>query len=336
MKGVRCRRIRRPERAGGGPGRVSGGPRALPLRVCLSVLACFLAVYPVAAPGADGHPAMTDALGDTLPAGPYPRRIISLSPSLTEALFAVGVDSARIVGVTRYCDFPPEARLRPDMGGIIDPSLEAIVARQPDLVLVARGNPLEVQRRIRGLGFPVFAFDDRTGLRGVREILGQMVELTGPDDPARARAALERFDRVFGEFAAWSEGLPRDARPTVYYADPAYPAFTAGAGTHIDDLIRLAGGANLAGKSEGWPQYSAEELVLRQPRFLLLAAPAGTDRRAARRRLEETPGWSNLGALREDRICWIGAETLMRPGPRLLDALEELAGCLHPERKRTR
>lgn len=278
-----------------------------------------------------GHPAMVDALGDTLPAGPFPRRIVSLSPNVTEILFALGVDSARIVGVTRFCDVPEEAKARPRVGGIVDPSLEEIVARKPDLVLAVRGNPVEVLHRIRVLGIPLFAFDDRTGLDGVMKILDDTADLIGPDDAVRADSLRRRFHDEMRLYKAWADSLSPHRRPVVYYADPEFPAWTAGPGSHVDDLIALAGGRNLVTGPSGWPQFSAEELLVRQPEVLLLAEPAGADREALRSRLLGLPGWSGLVALREGRICWIDAGMLLRPGPRLLRALEELAACLHPE-----
>jgi iron complex transport system substrate-binding protein len=273
-----------------------------------------------------------DALGDTLPAGSYPRRIVSLSPSVTEILFAAGVDSARIVGVTRFCDFPEAARRRPSIGGIVDPSLEEILARKPDIVLAVRGNPVEVLERIRSLGIPVFAFEDRTNLRGVLAILSGVIELAGPDDATRADSLRRGFAEELELYKFWVEGTSLNDRPRVYYADPQFPGWTAGPGSHVDDLIALAGGRNVVQGPPGWPQFAAEELLARQPEVLLLAHPVGTDREELRASLASLPGWSGLTALRENRICWIDAGTLLRPGPRLLRALEELAACLHPER----
>jgi iron complex transport system substrate-binding protein len=280
---------------------------------------------------ASGHPAMVDALGDTLAAGPYPARIVSLSPNLTEILFALGVDSSRIAGVTRYCDYPPEARERPVVGGIVDPSLERIQALHPDLVLAARGNPVEVLQRIRGLGIPVFAVEDRIGLAGIGRILGQVFALVGPDERNRGRELLGRFRRELDAYRAWSDSL--ETRPRVYYADPEHLAWTAGPGSHVDDLIRLAGGSNVVREGGAWPQYSAERLVLADPDWVVLALPEGAGREAVLADVRRAPGWNELRAIRQGRICWIDAGVLLRPGPRVLGALETLAACLHPGRR---
>jgi iron complex transport system substrate-binding protein len=273
---------------------------------------------------------MVDALGDTLPSGPFPRRIVSLSPNLTEILFAVGVDSSRIVGVTRFCDFPEAARRLPRVGGIVDPSLEELLARRPDLVLAVRGNPVEVLHRIRELGMPVFAFEDRTGLEGVERVVSDLISLVGPDDRERADEVTERFARTLESYRAWSAAIEADHRPAVYYADSEFPSWTAGPGSHVDDLIALAGGRNVVHGPSGWPQFSTEELLRLQPQVLLLAQPAGTSREELRTRLAAIPGWSALEAFRHDRICWIDSATMLRPGPRLLDALARVAECLHP------
>jgi iron complex transport system substrate-binding protein len=106
---------------------------------------------------------------------------------------------------------------------------------------------------------------------------------------------------------------------------------TCGPGSHVDDLIRLAGGSNIVREGGAWPQFSAERLLAAQPDWLLLALPEGRDRKEAAKKLRGLPGWSGLTALKEGKICWIASGVLQRPGPRSLIALEELAACLHPE-----
>ena len=281
---------------------------------------------------AGSRQAIVDVLGDTLSAGPCPRRIVSLSPSVTEILFVLGVDSSRIVGVTRFCDYPPAAQRRPVVGGIVDPSPEVILVQRPDLVLAVRGNPRPLLGQLGRLGLPVFAFDDRTGLRGVGEMMETVAAVSCPDDPARADSVVAWFRGALAAYESWASAIPPAERPTVYYADPEFPTWTAGAGSHIDDLMRMAGGVNLAGALPGWPQMSLERIILDQPRFLLLALPGDQDPARAYKELMAKPGWSGLAALRERRICWIPAARLQRPGPRLVGVLGELAACLHPDR----
>jgi iron complex transport system substrate-binding protein len=259
---------------------------------------------------------------------------VSLSPNVTEVLFALGVDSSRIAGVTRFCDYPPAARRRPQVGGIIDPSPEVIVAARPDLVLAVRGNPRPVLRQLEHAGLPVLALEDRTSLRGVAAMMKEIARAACPEVPARSDSMVAWYEDVLTAYESWSAAVPQADRPTVYYADPQYPTWTAGKGSHIDDLVRLAGGVNVAGSLPGWPQMSMEQLVLVQPRYLLLAVPENTDVGSLCEDLATRPGWSALAALQERRICWIAAARLQRPGPRIAEVLEELAGCLHSERDR--
>ena len=244
------------------------------------------------------------------------------------------MDSQLIAGVTRYCDYPPAAQSRPVIGGIIDPSLEAIQMRRPDLVLAARGNPTQVIQSIRALGIPLFAVDDRTGLAGIARIIRQIAVLAGPDDTLRGDSVVRHVEWSLAAYGAWSDSIPPDARRTVYYADPEHPEWTAGPGSHVDDLIRLSGGANVITEGGAWPQISAERLALLHPDCLLLALPEGGDRAAILARMRGRPGWAEMPALREARICWIDAGRLLRPGPRLFAGLEELAACLYPNRHR--
>lgn len=313
--------------------------------LCASLLAClglFLGLPRVFAAGAAvevgrvGHGPLVDALGDTLPAGPYPQRIISLSPSVTEILFALGIDPERIVGVTRYCDNPPEARNRPEIGGIVDPSLERIQMSRPDLVLAVRGNPREVQERIRALEIPLFAVDDRTGLEGVVEIIGQLIALTGPPNALPGRDLLPRLSEGLTSYRAWSDTLPEAQRPTVYYIDPENRDWTAGPGSHIDDLIRLAGGRNIVREGGAWPQYSVERLLLEQPDWLLVALPDGVSRSAVKEHLKQLPGWNRLRALQADHLCIVDAGPLLRPGPRLFPILDIVAACVQAGAERPR
>lgn len=281
-----------------------------------------------------GHAAIVDALGDTLAAANYPERIVSLSPSLTESLFALGVARGRIVGVTRYCDFPEQAKNCPQVGGIVDPSLEAIQRSRPDLVLVTRGNPLETIDRLRALGLNVFALDDRTDLEGVRRMVSTLAAVVGPNDPERANELIQRFWNELRASRAWSDSLPEATRPSVLFVDPENLGWSAGPGSHVHDLIQLAGGTNVVTGADPWPRYSSEAVLTANPELLLFALPEGMSEADALARFSSEPGMGNLRAVREPRVCYIPSGTLMRPGPRSLDALEKLATCTQPDRPR--
>lgn len=271
-----------------------------------------------------------DAFGYAYPQSKHPERIVSLSPNITEMLFSIDPDATRLVGVTRYCDYPERAQSIPKVGGIVDPSIEAILALRPDLVLATRGNPVGIMDRLRSLGIPVFAFESQAGLDQIPETMAVLAALLG-DESSRVKAdslaaALACFRRI-------AEGIPAGARPSVYYYDPASPDWTAGPGTHISEIIRVAGGVNAADDSpNAWPRYSIEALISHPPDWLLVAAPAAGNIEEIVASLRSKPGWRSLPAVREGRFCIVPADPLLRPGPRTIGAIRLLGACLHPTR----
>lgn len=281
--------------------------------------------------------ACRDALGFDLPPGPPPERIISLSPNLTEILFAIGVDRSRVVGVTRFCDYPPEVERVDRIGGIVDPSVERIVSLRPDLVLATRGNPSAVLERLRATGLQVFAFESQGGLDLLLETMQTMVRIIGPDSPSRADSVLGALRSRLDCLRAIVGTIPDSRRPTVYYYDPVSPDWTAGPGTHVSEAIALAGGQNIAADAAvAWPRYAVETLLMRQPDVIVLAAaktPDGDGIADVLADLRDRPGWRGLRAVRDSSICVVPADWLMRPGPRILEAVEMLGRCLHPERR---
>lgn len=310
-------------------------PRLAPLLLAL-LPALLLALDAGTAGVAGADPDPRDALGHPLPESGRPERIVSLSPNLTEILFAVGVDRERVAGITRFCDFPPEVSGIARVGGIVDPSVEGILALRPDLVLATRGNPVATLDRLRALGVPVVAFDSEGGLRRIERTIREVAELARPDDPARAESLLARFDAALSCLERWSRSVPPEERPSVFYYDPVSPDWTAGPGTHVDEAIGLAGGSNAAADAPiAWPRYSVEKLLADPPDLLLIAArpeegvlPRPGDLLAPLRR---RPGWRALPAVRDGAVCAVAADPLLRPGPRILEAVAELRRCLHPE-----
>jgi iron complex transport system substrate-binding protein len=305
----------------------------------VALLAAAAAAAAAAGTGGAGatRPAIRDAFGRDWVADEPPHRVVSLSPNLTEMLFALGVDPKRIVGVTRYCDFPPEARRLARVGGIVDPSAEAILRVDPDVVLATRGNPRLVLDRIEAAGIRVFTFESQDGLEQIERTMVDLVAMLVPDSPARADSTIQAFHDHAGCLRDRAAAIPLDGRPSVYYYDPVSPDWTAGPGTHVSDAIAWAGGRNLADDAPvAWPRYSLEVLLARQPDWILLAAPADTTASAPRNEaalvseLAGRPGWRGLTALREGRVCVVAADALMRPGPRVLDAIDGIARCLLP------
>lgn len=308
------------------------------MRICLLGMVTLLLVLPAAAERdtqALQNEIHRDALGFALPPGPRPERIISLSPNLTEILFATGVDRHRIIGVTRFCDYPPEVEGIEKIGGIVDPSVEKIVSLRPDLVLATRGNPSVVLERLRATGVQVFAFESQGGLDLLLETMQTMIRIVGPDSPSDADSVFGALRSRLDCLRAIAGTIPDSSRPTVYYYDPVSPDWTAGPGTHISEAIALAGGRNLAADAPvAWPRYALESLLLRQPDVILVATagPAAEGTPEVLSDLHDRPGWRGLRAVQDSSVCVVPADWLMRPGPRVLGAIELLGRCLHPER----
>jgi iron complex transport system substrate-binding protein len=251
------------------------------------------------------------------------RRVVSLIPSATEVLVAVGAGD-RLVGRTDF-DHGPAVDALPSVGGGMNPSIEAIVALRPDLVLgwETRGDQ-STRRRLEELGVPVFAVEaDDTS--DVFRTVGSLGRLTGRVRAADSLAAGLR--RELAEVAASVAGRPQ---PTVFFLVWNDPPMTAGPQTFISQVLGVAGGRNVFADVAGeWPNVALEEIVRRQPDVLVL--PQGEKGGAHDvDQLRRAPGWRELRAMREGRVVTIDAEMMNRPGPRLGEAARALRDALHP------
>lgn len=256
------------------------------------------------------------------------QRIVSLAPSNTEILFAIGAGK-QVVGRDEFSDYPTQANdLNTVGGGFGDYNFEVIVEMQPDLVLAAEINTPEQVKALEDLGLTVFFLPNPTTLEEMYENLLTVAMLSGHE--AETEDLVESLrDRV-----AKVEDAIRSAddRPSVFYeldaTDPSAP-WTAGAGTFINTLILMAGGENIASDLEGqYLQISVEELLLRDPQVILLGDAAyGVSPDS----VETRTGWENIDALVNERIYSFDDNLVSRPGPRLVDGLEQLAMLIHPE-----
>lgn len=306
---------------------------------CVAVLVALAVAGGAAASIGQDEPRhiFKDVLGQSLSWETPPQRIVSLSPNLTEILFAIGGDSTCVVGVTRFCDHPAAAARIARVGGIVDPNLEAIVALHPDLVLATRGNPLEFIESLRRLRIPVYALEDRGGLTQIFRIVREIGEVTGrwARGDSLARSMEARVDAVRRRTAR----LSADARPRIYFGELEGALWTAGPGTYIDDLITAAGGRNVASiASSAWSALALEAIVMRDPQ-VYLGTFTGADtpeRRSdaearATHLLRTREGWSGTQLGVRPRVFLVHEDRLQRPGPRVIDVLEAFASFLHPE-----
>ena len=269
-----------------------------------------------------------DGLGRELILDEPAQRVVSLAPSNTEILFAVGAGD-QVIGRDEFSDYPDQANTLPSVGGGFgDYNLEAIVDLEPDLVLAAEINTPEQVKAMEDLGLTVFLLPNPISLEEMYGNLLTVAKLTGHESETEELVE-ELRDRV-SQVEMGIESA--EDQPTAFYeldaTDPSAP-WTAGSGTFIDTLITMAGGVNIASDMEGqYLQISVEELLVRDPQVILLGDSAyGVTAES----LSERPGWNNISALLNGRIYAFDDNLVSRPGPRLVDGLEELARLLHPK-----
>ena len=262
---------------------------------------------------AGGSPvSAVDDAGRTVRLDRPARRIVSLLPAGSETLMAMGAGDL-LVGRTRYDTDPAVAHL-PSVGGGLDPSLEALVALDPDLVIAwePAGGRSAIRARLEEMGIAVFSIQtrDTADIFSNVESLGR---LTG-----RAGAAARLASRMRAELDSVRHAVPPGPRPTVLFVVAVDPPMVAGLDNFIAELIGVAGGEplDIAGPARGLsPQVSLEELIRRQPDVVIL--PVGDDPSMTAERLSSEPGWSALRAVREGRVVEVPADLVNRPGPRI-------------------
>jgi iron complex transport system substrate-binding protein len=293
------------------------------------LIALLTACAPQAAPTADSIPeamTYTDSLGREITLEAAPQRIVSLAPSNTEILFAVGAGS-QVVGRDEFSDYPPEAASIETIGGSFgEYNVEAIVALKPDLVLAAEINPPELVQQLEELGLTVYYLGNPATLEEMYSNLETVASLTGHD-------ATGLVDSLKARVAAVDEKIaPLSSRIPVFYeidaTDPSKP-WTYGPGTFGDLLIARAGGYNIGGiASDPYPQLSIEQVVASNPAVIILGDSMwGVTAEA----VTERPGWETIPAVQSGQIFPFDDNLVSRPGPRLVDGLEQLAKLLRPD-----
>ncbi|MBO0863065.1 MAG: cobalamin-binding protein [Chloracidobacterium sp.] len=274
--------------------------------------------------GASGdRRSFTDGLGRAVSIASNPQRIVSLAPNLTEILFALGLEN-RVAGVTNYCDFPEAAKAKEKVGDTLRPNLEKIISLKPDLVVISTASQLEnLTRRLDQLAIPVYVTNPRS-VREVAASIRSLGEVTGTSERASVLAG-EMESRI----AAVERRVNELPKPRVLYVLQIGPLITAGRNTFINDLINIAGGKSISGEETAdYPQFSRETVVARAPEVIVAPSNHGVElvkESDLRRDFSTTP------AIRSNRIVWVTPDLVDRPGPRIVDGLEQLAKGLHPQ-----
>jgi len=257
-----------------------------------------------------------------------PHRIVSMAPSVTEMLFAIGLED-EIVGVTDYCNYPPAALKKPKIGGYYNPNLEAILSLNPDLVVAtADGYNRGVVDKLSSLGISCYVINPQT-VDGILDTLIELGQVTGK--VKKARETVERLRERVEAIRSRVREIPPDRRVKVFYCIGPTELWTAGSGTYIDDLIEKAGGVNIAhGSKQHWFQFSGEELIRDNPDVIIVAGMISNDKAV------DLPLWSkyrSVKAVKERRIYPFDPDMLNRPGPRSVDVLEMMFRWFYPSER---
>jgi iron complex transport system substrate-binding protein len=252
----------------------------------------------------------------------YPRKVVSLAPSVTETLFALGFGNV-LIGVTTHCDYPEEARKIPKIGGFTSPSLEVIVAKQPELVIGVSSatDPMKARELERlGLKVTLISLGSVGDILNSIKSLGQLLGNPG--------AGEQLAQRITQQFESVKRRVAPAPRRSTLLAVGSRPLVAVGGRNFIDELITAAGGDNIAGSAaQPWLNLPDEYIVAKAPQ-VIIEAGMGSDRSASAKRWADL---KSIPAVKERRVYSYPSDKILRPGPRIGEGLEEIARLVHPE-----
>jgi len=295
------------------------------LGICIVLLSLFVSIFagcqPQFQPGT-----YTDDMGRAVAIDQIPQRLVSFGPSITEILFALGLEE-KVVGVSSYCDYPEAAELKPKVGDAFNPSLERIVELEPDLVLTLKQEQLNTELDALGIKFMVLDPEDIDGILGDIELVGK---ITGTEK--RAEELIKDMQDSISQVIVLMEDAPKVRVFFIVDATDLTLPWTAGTGSFIDALITMAGGENVAAKAPGaWVQFSLEQIVSSDPEVIIIQTMTGGIPTVSKEELEEHPVWGEMTAVKQDKIYLINGDLVSRPGHRIVQGLEEMAEIIYPE-----
>ena len=267
---------------------------------------------------------VTDQLGRQVILSDDPQRVVSLAPSITEIIFALGQEH-RLKGATRFSDFPPEAISLPKVGSYVQLDLEKIVALKPDVCIAIKdGNPRQTVVRLESLGVPVYVVDPRN-LEAVTETIIEIGDLLNATENAKDLVSNMRL-RI-NKVRSAVEKI--SYRPDVFFQIGISPIVSVGTNTFIHELIVLAGGNNLAEGPIPYPRFSREQVLFLAPEVFIITSMSRGE--VFERVKIEWSRWSEMPAIKNRRIFLVDSNLFDRPTPRLVDGLEVLGRLIHPE-----
>ena len=303
------------------------------VKKCFLMLVVVLLLAPVLAgctkeeaPQATGEITLVDLMDREVLIDGEVERIISLSPSNTEIVFALGLGD-KVVGVTDYCNYPPEAAEKDKVGGFADPNIEVILTLEPDLVLAGSLHE-EVVARLEERDIPVLVMEPQTV-----DHVYEAIRLVGTAVRVKetAETVVSEIEQQINSVREKLAALKDDEKVTVYYELWYDPPMSVGNRTFIHEVITAAGGKNIfADVEDNYPTVSPEAVAEKNPRVILYPDDHGTAEMVSDQYYAR-PGWSEIAALKDKRIYGVNSDLINRPGPRVGQIIQEVAALFYPE-----
>ncbi len=266
-------------------------------------------------------------------AAQIPQRIVSTAPSVTETLFALGLGD-RVVGVTTYCNYPDAAKMKTRIGTYLQPNLEVILSLKPDLVIVVK-NPIQLAEKFSRAGLNVLELGDET-LSGIAESISRIGAAAGVPD--RARTLNQEMKSQLAEIERKTKALPRRSMMFIVSRTPGRleALMAVGQATYLNELIHIAGGENIFGKtSSSYPKISLEEVLARNPDVIVdMGEMSETQQVTEQQKKAVVNLWKrqrSLQAVRNDRVFAVASDIFVVAGPRAVEAARAFSAMLHPE-----
>jgi iron complex transport system substrate-binding protein len=270
---------------------------------------------------------IVDGLGRKIMINAVPQRIVSLAPSNTEILFALGLGD-KVVGVTEYCNYPEAAKTKPKVGGFSTVDIEKVVSLRPDLVLATQIHSKTIIPALEKLGLTVVALTP-SSLTGVLDSITLVGKITGQSK--EASELIKDLSTRIKAIADKTQKLSPAQRPRVFYVTWHDPLWTAGTGTLSNDVISQAGGQNIASDISGDKTIDLETVINRDPEIIIVSVGMGTGEDSPWQYIKSESRLKNTQALLTGRVYKIDGDLIHRPGPRIVEALEQMAQFIHPE-----
>ena len=298
-------------------------------RLCIFVVLLSLLISTVVGCQPKFQPGtFTDDLGREVYLESVPQRIVSLAPSHTEILFALGLND-RVIGVTSYCNYPEEAKGKEKIGGFATAEIEKIIALKPDLILAFGTLQKSLVTELEDKGQTVFWLYPHN-VKDILESFERIGEITGK--VAAAKQLRKEIEERIEAVQTRIRNIPDQERPTVFRVMGLDPPATIGGDAFQTDVYHLAGGRNVFGNTKkDYFQLDLQTLVTLEPDIIVVGV-GDEEEEKARARVRSQEGWANLGAVKSDRIVAISTDLICRPSPRLAETIEFLARKFYPER----